>query len=117
MDTVQFDSHGWWDAANKRYVPKRAGKYLVTYDSASSCSGAGPIQVFAAIYLNGNAATSRGVSWNGVTYLPYTNMVYCNTIMSCNGSTDYIEPWLAVNGTGAQIPGGYAQMTITHLGP
>jgi hypothetical protein len=119
MPNVQFDSHGWWDAANARYTPKRAGKYRTVYEAQLGQAGnPGPYAVFAAVYLNGSSFASRSISWNGVNTLPFTNALHASAIVPCNGTTDYIEPYAFVNAASPVIYGGNTNaMMIQYLGP
>lgn len=85
LDTVDFDPDGLWDAGNTRFTPKRPGYYWVNL-SAVSTSGT---SFNALIYKNG-ALYAKG---------PRTNTSYgwgenVTALVYCNGTTDYLEPYL-----------------------
>jgi hypothetical protein len=118
MDHVQYDSHGWWDAVNTRYVPKRAGKYMAVYEAVLGEQTTGPVVVSAGIWVNGGSFATRSISWNGVTHLPFVNAISCSVIGPCNGTTDYIEPYALINGPSPQINGGAVNQFLVHyMGP
>lgn len=85
FDTVDFDPDGLWDAVNTKFVPKRPGYYWVNLSIVSTAG----TSFVAMIYKNG-ALRAKG---------PRTNTSYglgesVTALIYCNGTTDYLEPYL-----------------------
>ena len=117
LDVVDHDSHGWWSASNTRYIPQRKGVYrtcaqaILGDTTSKQC-----IQVMVSNALNGNLIRGHGNYWNGVNYLPSQNSVIVVDDISCNGTTDYIEPYVYCSANVPQFIGGTA-LNIEYLGP
>lgn len=83
LTTVSQDALSEWNGTNKKFTPKRAGKYLVTLgvqnDNVSSILA---VQLYknGTIYAQGNSAAAS-------TY----QQAYCSFQADANGSTDYFE--------------------------
>ena len=115
---MNYDSHGWWDAANTRYTPKRAGKYLITYQhpigdattfAATTC--------YAAIWKNGVNSNYKNLG-AGPAALPAINPISVTAILPMNGTTDFLEAYIFVIATTPWGAGGsLAEMCITYVGP
>jgi hypothetical protein len=120
-DLVVQDSHGWWDAANHRYNPKRAGKYLATFIVALGDTQTGNSVVGAQcqITLNGANGVTTQIGSNGATMLGNINALPVTHIFTMNGSTDYIDLWVLVTSaaTPTLIGSGLSRFTVTYLGP
>jgi hypothetical protein len=118
---VVQDSHGWWDAANHRYNPKRAGKYLATFIVALGDTQTGNSVVGAQcqITLNGANGVTTQIGSNGATMLGNINALPVTHIFTMNGSTDYIDLWVLVTSaaTPTLIGSGLSRFTVTYLGP
>lgn len=85
LDTVDFDPDGLWDAGNTKFIPKRPGYYWVNLSAVSTAG----TSFNALIYKNG-ALHAKG---------PRTNTSYgwgenVTALVYCNGTTDYLEPYL-----------------------
>jgi len=91
FDTETYDSGGMYDTTNKRFLPTVAGKYFiyfqVTYDKQAvdqfhNChteikfNGGTHKQYYSDFYDN---------------YTPYALVISGHTIMTFNGSSDYVE--------------------------
>ena len=91
FDTVDIDSHGWWDATNHRYVPREFGYYLVT---ASVRISAATAATYCYAYVYKTAAQYEVAN----VYAP-ANAIYqtrVQAIVECNGggiglTQDYID--------------------------
>ena len=88
LTDVDYDPYTWWDTTNKKFLPLRSGLYRV--DAFLQMDTAAVIQ--AKIYKNGSAVSSGPAA---------SNVIACDisTVVSCNGSTDYIEFYVYVDGT------------------
>jgi len=97
MDTVDFDTRGWYDnTTNYRYTPQESGYYLV----------------IVRLSLTGTAQNNSihvGIAKNGtVTAFTYNNNGgaglefgwFAQDIVHCNGSTDFIEAYGENEATG-----------------
>lgn len=99
---VRFDSElndplGWYDnATNYRFQPTIAGLYQIS--GAVQGNGTTISEVDLDIYLNGASyARALGLT-SGVA-----NSTPINKLVSLNGSTDYVELWGNVVGTGSLL--------------
>jgi len=84
-NTELFDTNSYYDnVTNYRFQPLIAGYYQINANIFTSASAAG--LAFIAIYKNGSAYCYGNV-------VPNTNGGYItvNSLLNCNGSTDYIE--------------------------
>jgi hypothetical protein len=100
-NTEDFDVGSYYDSAtNYRYTPGVAGKYRVT----ATFSGGGTTTGFGiSIYKNGATFLSSG------TYgTAGNNFVQLTGTVNMNGSTDYLEIFGFISGTGVLFLGGTA---------
>lgn len=90
IDTVTgdnyFDTNGWFDTTNKRYVPQIAGYYQ--FNGVIRCEGTSQTLQFALFYKNGSAYGAYGLKRDA-----NVNNVEASDIIYLNGSTDYVELW------------------------
>ena len=115
------DSHGWFDAVNLRYVPKRVGTYqftiIVTLGDATTGQAK---EAHVALYKNSALNIQKYESWNGTNYLPQVVTVTLSTITVANGTTDYFEAFVYINAPNPFVQGGGTtgcEMIIRYLGP
>ena len=83
-----WDTNSNYDTSTSRFTPTVAGYYQI---NAAVCTGASPSQQLIAIYKNGALYQRNDV--------PSININQISSIVSLNGSTDYIEIY-ALFGTG-----------------
>lgn len=84
LSSVVSNPDTYWDTSNKRFLPLRAGSYLIT---AGAQFNSGSADAQAGIYLNG-ALDSPGA------YINVANCyAICTGIVNFNGSSDYAELW------------------------
>jgi len=97
MDTVDFDTRGWYDnTTNYRYTPQESGYYLVivrlsltgTAQSNSIHVGIAKNGTVTAFTYNNNGGAGFEFGW------------FAQDIVHCNGSTDYIEAYGRNEATG-----------------
>lgn len=115
--TKSGDPLGWWDNANAKYVPLRAGIYLVfawlEFTSLNDTQAAA-----VNVYLNGSNAVSGTlltVSGAGSWVTPTVS-----GLVACNGSTDYIEIYGYLgSGANSSLHNGTAAngVVITYIAP
>lgn len=86
FDTVTYDNKSWWDATNKRYVPLKAGAYKI--EAAATAVILAAEVFYVRIYLNGSLVAVGG-NGPGVNSTDVT--AFASTIITMNGTTDYIE--------------------------
>lgn len=96
IDTSDFDTHGWFDTVNHRFLPLVAGWYLIT--GQAYVAGTSISRLLLSVWKNGaysfigdditggSSAVTERVLATGMTYL--------------NGSTDYVELYATAFGTG-----------------
>lgn len=106
LDAVRFDSTSAFDiVTNRRYTPLVAGYYTITIAAHNSATTAITAS-YIALYKNGaSVATSGG---------PVPSLLDISLNKTCivymNGSTDYLELWSIIIGTGTLgIYGGGAE--------
>ena len=88
IDTVTgegfFDTNGWFDTTNKRYVPQVAGYYQ--FNGNIRATGTSPSVQYAAIFKNGAQYEVGEVQReSGLVQVLVSSLVYMN------GTTDYAE--------------------------
>lgn len=119
-DTVTYDPSGAWDATNKRWVPKKVGKYRVSVTVNLTATSTSSIDaVIAAIYKNGtlyrDVVNVTAVLGSGVLYAACVS-----ADIAMNGSTDYIEGWGYLGGAVSPVFRGgvtFNAMDISFIGP
>lgn len=98
IDTENFDTNSNFDTTNNRFTPTVEGYYQV-----SACvTGTGATTMTALlgfIYKNGAAIRRVGLVNTGFT-AGNLSQVSINEVIYMNGTTDYIELWGQINGTG-----------------
>lgn len=101
----------WWDTTNKKFTPQRAGLYQIVAGAQLDVVASRVGQ--AAIYLNGFADSYGAVFVQGTAMLPIIS-----TIVKFNGSTDYAEFYVYIDGTADTTVGvGRVLFKAIYLGP
>lgn len=121
LNTEDFDTNGWFDSStNYRFTPLLAGRYLVILNMFVSFSGGGSIsdqtQITPYVYKNGSSYASFVARTSGTSAQTASGV----TVVSMNGSTDYIEMYgLLQVGTNLVFTTSSQgnNMTIIYLGP
>lgn len=97
-DTTALDTQSAYASGNGRYTPTVAGKYLViatgVYGVVTAISNGRT-----AIYKNG-AAVAESIGNAFTANVASSTAITCSTIVSMNGTTDYIQTFCYVAGTG-----------------
>lgn len=100
--TEEFDTASAYDAAtNHRFTPQVAGYYLITgavYGSGTNLTNCG-----AQIYKNGSSFKAGAVEVAGASSELNANVC---ALVYLNGSTDYVELWGYITGTGPEVTAG-----------
>jgi hypothetical protein len=118
MTSILLDSHGWWDPGNFRYVPKRAGKYLVIWQAELTEPTGQLTHAYADIWLNGAGGRDKHIIWNGTNKLAVPQPITAQAILAMNGSTDYVEPYVYVIGGSPNVVGGsISRFIVCYMGP
>ena len=85
INTEVVDSANAFDnSTNYRFTPQTAGKYFI-YGQMTTSSGTDMVRVMSAIYLNGSAVSQTN------TYNDDSSSAHTATIVTLNGSSDYVE--------------------------
>lgn len=94
LNGVDFDSHGCFNAANNRIIPKVAGWYRIS--GAVYAQGAGITNIVPQIKRN-------GVLGSTAEFIPLPSgtdiKMGVSAIMWFNGTTDYVELWGSITGS------------------
>ena len=95
LNTERFDTNSNFDSTtNYRFTPTVAGYYQINYAVYGAASGT-LTSIIGALYKNG------AVYEYGVIGTVSGNQQYVSsTLVSMNGSTDYLELYLSLNGSG-----------------
>jgi hypothetical protein len=110
INTEEFDTASCFDSTtNYRFTPNVAGYYQINYtagllatSSMATCAGG--------IYKNGSIFKYAGI--NASLIANAVNLVSVSQLIYLNGSTDYIEFYGYVNGTGTlSISGSQSYLT------
>jgi hypothetical protein len=84
LDTVSFDTNSIWNAAGTRFIPKKAGYYQVTVRVRRATSST----MIVGVGKNGSLHKVLSPDGGSVFGSGGSGLVYCN------GTTDYLEPFL-----------------------
>jgi hypothetical protein len=97
IDTEDFDTNSCFDTSNKRFLPNVAGYYqingIIRFNASTSAT-----QLVTYLYKNGSIYAGYFL-WNG-TLGAANFQATANDIIYLNGTTDYVELWGSVTGTG-----------------
>lgn len=117
FDTVDTDTRGWWDVTNKRFNPKWAGRYRVFI--CVEVSGTFNIGDTVRIQPQKNSGMINESRWCAQSTIATANIgsVLAEGIVSCNGTTDYINAAVYSEGASLAAVGTVARMDITYMGP
>lgn len=116
FNTLDYDSGGYFDTTNNRFLPKVAGKYWVTCSASfTTISTTGGYS--ALVYKNGSLfAYAYQALATGAAGQQYAQAK--SIMVPLNGSTDYVECWGATPGT--VVTGGsnnFTNFQAFYLGP
>lgn len=104
FNTKIFDTASCYDSTtNYRFTPNIAGYYQISaaFDASNTSSGISRVNL--TVYKNGSAYQRlQDFSSSAVLTLSGSTLVYCN------GSTDYIEIYGLIIGTGPRFTAGYS---------
>ena len=103
------------DRTNERFIPTVAGTYLVqTQLMFSYNTGGSNIQFVVFQYKNGSEYAYNTQDQQRGSGL--VSNVICQSLMTFNGSTDYVEMWGKHNGGGNGIMGSASTFMIVRIG-
>jgi hypothetical protein len=95
LNTERFDTNSNFDpTTNYRFTPTVAGYYQINYGVYGTTTGT-ITEIIAALYKNGSAY-EYGVITHSTANQAYTSA----SLVYMNGSTDYLELYVSVTGTG-----------------
>lgn len=121
FDVVDIDTQGAFNTTTHKYTPA-AGKYLVMLTGAGLVATAMDFSVFR-IQKNGVTVAAPLVGPLGPGHPQNSGSAFASTIISCNGTTDFITGTAAVVGTGGSDAfnsnggDGTTSMYAVYLGP
>lgn len=91
INTEVSDPSGWWDNSNQKFLPTRAGRYLIVAGSQITMVSAATLTSYLLIArLNGSDYAHLARGW---IYGAGNIGVSGSCIVDMNGSTDYVEPF------------------------
>lgn len=95
LNTVTFDTSGWFDATNNRFTPKLAGVYELNARGSANV-GTGGNRLITMVYKNGVLQeTVNDIA--AAANADHRSSGSCLVI--ANGTTDYFELWMYSNAT------------------
>lgn len=90
INSEEYDPNGWWDNANQRFQPTRAGRYLIVAGSQITFSSTSLVSYMIVARKNGSDFAHLARGW----ILGAGNVgVSGSCVTNLNGSSDYIEPF------------------------
>lgn len=98
IDTEEFDTNNNFDTTTNRFTPTVAGYYQVNGILRGSVATTFTV-CNVTIYKNGAGYKSTNIS--GTLGAASANTIPVSAIIYMNGTTDYLELWGSINGTGA----------------
>lgn len=112
LNTEDFDTASCFDnATNYRFTPNVAGYYQLNLNANAYNSVTGLTDINLYVYKNGSAyALSQSQGESGSLYRPKTLAI----VVYANGSTDYFEAYMTLNGSGGtySIVGSSSRQTM-----
>lgn len=93
FNTETFDTDSCYDTTLYRFTPTTAGKYFVYLGIYYDHGGGNPTSYYTLIYKNGSAFESTYQGQIGTDIGQYGSGITVNSIVTMNGSTDYIEAY------------------------
>jgi hypothetical protein len=101
FDTEVFDTNGEYNTTNKRFTPTTAGYYLFSMSLVKDDQESQVNNICTGVYKNGSLYKSQKIIGNYPYYQQEHFLPIFQTIVYCNGSSDYLEPWFSwgANGT------------------
>jgi len=114
FDVADVDTNDGLDVANKWYKPNVAGYYNVAV--STYVTGTGLIRGISGVWKNDERVQQGTETYNAST--PVSSITsLTNTIVYCNGTTDYIQPKVLGNSTSALQLGAGAgtQLNISRI--
>jgi len=91
FDTETYDSGGMYDTTNKRFLPTVAGKYFIYFQVTYDRQGVDTWHnCHTNIAKNGSTHKQYYTDFYD-NYDPYAIVISGHTIMTLNGSSDYVE--------------------------
>lgn len=103
LTTATSNADGWWDTTNKKYLPLKAGKYLIVMAAAFENLPTGK-DMIPAIFKNGTEAVRGSRVRNSVGGASSLQAV---GILEMNGTTDYAEAFLYNGDTASGLTEAY----------
>jgi len=94
LNTERFDTNNNFNTSNGRFAPTVAGYYQINYEVYATTSST-ITQFIGALYKNGST-----YEYGVITSLGGAQAFSASTLVYMNGSTDYLELYINVNGTG-----------------
>ena len=110
--SVQTDDLSEWDAANNRWTPKFAGRYLVMFNCEFSDTGAAQV-VIPQIYLTGVVAGQTQTRSAATAGQIDSRMVQMLVNMTIGGVTNYIEAFVTGTANTTVYGSGVAGTRLT----
>lgn len=101
FDTEVFDTNGEYDTTNKRFTPTTAGYYQFSMSLVKDNGETQTNNMYMGVYKNGSLYKSTK-RYLGATdfYQVEATFPFFQTVVYCNGSSDYLEPWFAWGANG-----------------
>ena len=103
FDTKEFDTASCYDATtNYRFTPTIAGYYQMSF--GADLKGTVSTRLIGVFYKNGSYFKSGSGAFNGAASTEFESTG--SALIYCNGSTDYIEIYIYIDGTSPVVYGG-----------
>lgn len=111
---VRYDTHGWWDATNNRYLPKRSGYYHLAWSLAFEQAASANSSCFSVLYIDGSAdAAGNVINPTTTAQIAAGN----SSVIYFDGLVRYVEIWaLCSAATNVLGNGQYSYFTAHYLG-
>ena len=100
FDTEVFDTNGEYDTTNKRFTPTTAGYYQFSMSLVKDNGETQENNVYQGVYKNGSLYKSIKLYATYPYYTVEATFPFFQTVVYCNGSSDYLEPWFAWGANG-----------------
>ena len=110
-DTVEFDSHSFFDnTTNYRFQPTIAGYYQITVSGSISYTSTGGNVPFIRLYKNGSSYAVSGPVYSAISIYGY---IHLSALVYFNGSSDYVEGYAYYNSPSAVVTTGSNDTSIS----
>ena len=105
--TENFDTNSNFDnSTNHRFTPTVAGYYQL--NATLNCEGAGSQSIFVGMFYKNGSENAPGLRFMDIRVSSTLIRTTGSTLIYMNGTTDYVEIYVWINGTSPTVVGNFS---------